>query len=138
MIYFLWAVIIIAAVTIDICSSNLLFVWFGLGALVAILLNVLGISFVVQLISFVLIGIIATLIFYPIFKKKLKEIPKTLTREEEIIGKEFIANTDIEDTGSVMIEGIYWTVINEGKAIKTGEKFIITGIVGIKFTIKSK
>lgn len=138
MIYFLWAVIIIAAVTIDICSSNLLFVWFGLGALVAILLNVLGISFVVQLISFVLIGIIATLIFYPIFKKKLKEIPKTLTREEEIIGKEFIANTDIEDTGSVMIEGIYWTVINEGKAIKTGEKFIITGIVGTKFTIKSK
>ncbi|MBU5316494.1 NfeD family protein [Clostridium bornimense] len=138
MIYFLWVVIIIAAVTIDICSSNLLFVWFGLGALVAILLNVLGISFVVQLISFVLIGIIATLIFYPIFKKKLKEIPKTLTREEEIIGKEFIANTDIEDTGSVMIEGIYWTVINEGKAIKTGEKFIITGIVGTKFTIKSK
>lgn len=138
MIYFLWVVIIIAAVTIDICSSNLLFVWFGLGALVAILLNVLGISFVVQLISFVLIGIIATLIFYPIFKKKLKEIPKTLTREEEIIGKEFIANTDIEDTGSVMIDGIYWTVINEGKAIKTGEKFIITGIVGTKFTIKSK
>ncbi|WP_294344506.1 NfeD family protein [uncultured Clostridium sp.] len=138
MIYFLWIVIIIAAVTIDICSSNLLFVWFGLGALVAILLNVLGISFVVQLISFVLIGIIATLIFYPIFKKKLKEIPKTLTREEEIIGKEFIANTDIEDTGSVMIDGIYWTVINEGKAIKTGEKFIITGIVGTKFTIKSK
>lgn len=138
MIYFLWAVIIIAAVTIDICSSNLLFVWFGLGALVAILLNVLGISFVVQLISFVLIGIIATLIFYPIFKKKLKEIPKTLTREEEIIGKEFIANTDIEDTGSVMIEGIYWTVINEGKAIKAGEKFIITGMVGTKFTIKSK
>lgn len=138
MIYFLWAVIIIAAVTIDICSSNLLFVWFGLGALVAILLNVLGISFVVQLISFVLIGIIATLIFYPIFKKKLKEIPKTLTREEEIIGKEFIANTDIEDTGSVMIEGIYWTVINEGEAIKAGEKFIITGMVGTKFTIKSK
>ena len=138
MIYFLWIVIIIAAVTIDICSSNLLFVWFGLGALVAILLNVLGISFVVQLISFVLIGIIATLIFYPIFKKKLKEIPKTLTREEEIIGKEFIANTDIEDTGSVMIDGIYWTVINEGKAIKTGEKFIITGMVGTKFTIKSK
>lgn len=138
MIYFLWIVIIIAAVTIDICSSNLLFVWFGLGALVAILLNVLGISFVVQLISFVLIGIIATLIFYPIFKKKLKEIPKTLTREEEIIGKEFIANTDIEDTGSVMIEGIYWTVINEGEAIKAGEKFIITGMVGTKFTIKSK
>ena len=138
MIYFLWVVIIIAAVTIDICSSNLLFVWFGLGALVAILLNVLGISFVVQLISFVLIGIIATLIFYPIFKKKLKEIPKTLTREEEIIGKEFIANTDIEDTGSVMIEGIYWTVINEGEAIKAGEKFIITGMVGTKFTIKSK
>lgn len=138
MIYFLWAVIIIAAVTIDICSSNLLFVWFGFGALVAILLNVLGISFVVQLISFVLIGIIATLIFYPIFKKKLKEIPKTLTREEEIIGKEFIANTDIEDTGSVMIEGIYWTVINEGKVIKAGEKFIITGMVGTKFTIKSK
>lgn len=138
MIYFLWVVIIIAAVTIDICSSNLLFVWFGFGALVAILLNVLGISFVVQLISFVLIGIIATLIFYPIFKKKLKEIPKTLTREEEIIGKEFIANTDIEDTGSVMIEGIYWTVINEGKVIKAGEKFIITGMVGTKFTIKSK
>ena len=93
MIYFLWAVIIIAAVTIDICSSNLLFVWFGLGALVAILLNVLGIPFVVQVIVFVLLGIILTLIFYPIFKKKLKEIPKTLTREEEMIGKEFIAKT---------------------------------------------
>lgn len=138
MIYFLWAVIIIAAVTIDICSSNLLFVWFGIGALVAILLNVLGVPFVVQVIVFVLLGIILTLIFYPIFKKKLKEIPKTLTREEEMIGKAFIAKTDIESTGSVMIDGTYWTVINEGKAIKAGESFIITGIVGTKFTIKSK
>ena len=80
---------------------------------------------------------------FSIFQTESEEILERLFNnffalEATPANKEFIANTDIEDTGSVMIEGIYWTVINEGKAIKTGEKFIITGIVGIKFTIKSK
>lgn len=138
MIYFLWIVVVIAAIAIDICTSSFLFVWFGAGALVAIILNILGISLAVQIVVFAVVGTALTLIFYPIFKNKIKEIPKTLTREEEMIGKEFISKTDIENTGSVMIDGTYWTVINEGEKIKAGESFIVTGIKGTKFIVKRK
>ncbi|WP_242851444.1 NfeD family protein [Clostridium sp. DMHC 10] len=55
--------------------------------------------------------------------------------EEKYIGKELVAERDIEETSKIMVGGIYWTVENIGHPIKRGEKFVITGIKGNKFLI---
>jgi len=43
---------------------------------------------------------------------------------------------EILSTSQVKVNGEYWTVINEGDVIHVGEKFMITGIQGIKLRIK--
>lgn len=56
--------------------------------------------------------------------------------EETYIGKVFIAEEDIEETGRVKVGGNYWTAENVGKKILKGQKFQVTGIDGNKLTIK--
>lgn len=135
MVYVVWIVILIAAIIVDLSTSNMLFVWFGLGALIALILSLLNVSIEIQIITFILTGTILTLLIYPIFKKKLKDIPKTLPREDLFIGKEFIAQNQIKDKTQIMIDGTYWTAINMGETIEKGESFKIIKIDGVKLVI---
>lgn len=137
MIY-LWVAIIIISVIADIATSLMLFVWYGVGALVATILELYGFGFGTQIIVFAVVGSLLTIIFYPIFKRKTKNIPKTLTREEQFIGTELFAKEDIGETGRIMVDGAYWSVINEGEPIKAGNKFKVTAIRGTKFLVKGE
>lgn len=137
MIY-LWVAIIIVSVIADIATSLMLFVWYGVGALVAAILELYGFGFGSQVVVFAVVGSILTIIFYPIFKRKLKNIPKTLTREEQYIGTELVAKEDIDTNGRIMVDGAYWSVINEGEPIKAGDKIKITAIKGTKFLVKGE
>ena len=56
--------------------------------------------------------------------------------EETYIGKIMESEKEIVSKSQVKVSGEYWTVINEGDVIHIGEKFIITGIEGIKLKIK--
>ncbi len=56
--------------------------------------------------------------------------------EETYIGKIMVAEENIDQKATLKINGIYWTVINEGEIIHKGEKFIISSIDGAKFRIK--
>ena len=136
MVYAVWIVILLAAVLIDLFTSNMLFVWFGAGAVLAIILNVFEFSIGIQAVAFALTGSILTLVFYPIFKKKLKEIPKTIPREEQFLGKTFVAEDDIIDKTQIMIDGTYWSAENSGDVIKKGQQYKIVEIKGIKLIIK--
>ncbi|GKX65065.1 NfeD family protein [Inconstantimicrobium mannanitabidum] len=137
MIY-LWVAIIIVSVIADIATSLMLFVWYGVGALVAAILELYGFGFGSQVVAFAVVGSILTIIFYPIFKRKLKNIPKTLTREEQYIGTELVAKEDIDRNGRIMVDGAYWSVINEGEPIKAGNKIKIIAIKGTKFLVKGE
>ena len=43
---------------------------------------------------------------------------------------------EVTNKAQVKVNGEYWTVINEGDKINKGDKFIITGIEGIKLKIE--
>lgn len=132
----LWIIVAIVMVAIDLATSAFLFSWIGLGAIVAMFANLLALSFLVQVIIFGIVSLIAIGIGYPWAKKKFKaSIRTTPLMEETYIGMIFDAEERIESTAGIKISGIYWTVINEGEIIEKGDKFIITGIQGNKFTI---
>jgi membrane protein implicated in regulation of membrane protease activity len=132
-----WLIIAICAVTIDILTSNFCFVLFSIGAIVAAICGALGVPFMAQIIIFAIISIISLLIGYPWLKKKYKVMHKnTPLMEETYIGKVIESEKEIGSKAQVKVNGEYWTVINEGDAIHIGEKFIITGIEGIKLKIE--
>ena len=133
-----WIIVIIAAVGIDIMTSAMIFIWFALGALGAIIAYVPGASVATQVIVFCILSIIGLVVGYPISKKIIKKsVRVTKTMEQTYIGKEFTAEDDIVNSGHVKINGSYWTVINDGPRIQKGEKFKIFGIKGTKLVVSA-
>lgn len=132
----LWIIVAIVMVGIDLATSAFLFSWIGLGAIAAMFANLLALSFFTQVIIFGIVSLIAIGIGYPWAKKKFKaSIRTTPLMEETYIGMIFDSEERIEDTARIKVSGIYWAAVNEGEAIRKGDKFIITGIQGNKFTI---
>ncbi|VYT84583.1 NfeD family protein [Clostridium tertium] len=134
-----WIIIAAVVIAIDIITSNFLFVWFAVGALAAMIAELVGLSFSIQVIIFLVVNLITILIGYPWAKKKFKKVVnRTPLMEETYIGRVMEAEEDIKDRAKVKVDGIYWTVLNNGEEIKKGEHFKIIGIEGIKLTIKKE
>lgn len=132
-----WLAIAIFAFVIDILTSNFCFVLFSIGAIVAAICGALGISFWFQIIIFAIISIISLMIGYPWLKKKYKTLHKNIPlMEQTYIGKVMKSEIEIDKKAQVKVNGEYWTVINDGSVIHEGDKFVITGIEGIKLKIK--
>lgn len=131
-----WIIVCIIVIAVDILTSNFLFSWFAVGALLALIASATGVEFTIQIIIFLVTSIITIAIGYPITKKKFKDTVKRLPlMEEKYIGKVMVAEEDIIDKGRVKLEGSYWTVENKGVEIKKGDKFVILSIEGIKLSI---
>ena len=132
-----WLIVAIFFVAIDILTSAFVFCWFGIGAVVSIVLSLMNVKFAIQFIAFTVVSLIAIAIGYPLTKNAVKKSVKhTPLMEETYIGKTFTAEKDIEETGRVKVGGNYWTTENVGKKILKGQKFQITGIDGNKLIIK--
>ncbi|MCI9069279.1 NfeD family protein [Clostridium sp.] len=134
-----WILVAIAVIAIDIVTSTFVFMWFSLGAFVAIILSLIGISVAWQIVAFLVMGVATVSIGYPWAKKKFKaDVNHVPTMEQTYIGKEMIANEDMEEKSKIKVSGIYWTAYNKGKIIKKGERYTITGIEGNKLIVKLK
>lgn len=132
-----WLIVAICAFAIDILTSNFCFMLFSIGAVVAAICAVLGVPFLIQILIFAIISIISLSVGYPWLKKKYKSMhKKTPLMEEKYIGRVMESEKEIVTKSQVKVNGEYWTVINEGNVIHEGEKFVITGIEGIKLKIK--
>lgn len=135
----IWLLIAVIAIIIDLFTSSFIFMWFSIGALLAIILSFIGVSIELQLIAFLVTAITLIAIGYPWAKKKFKvEKNHTLTMEETYIGRVMTANEDIVEKSKIKVDGIYWTIYNKGRKIIKGEQFIITGIEGNKLVVKLK
>lgn len=133
----LWVLIAIGALVIDIITSTFFFAGFTIGGIFALIAQLGGSPFIVQVIVFAVVSAVAVAVEFIWFRKKVrKSIPKTLKMEEKYIGRVITVDEDIEDRGRIKIQGIYWTIENEDdKPIKKGQKAKIIGVRGNKITI---
>ncbi|MGL5574774.1 MAG: NfeD family protein, partial [Sarcina sp.] len=83
-----WLFVIIIAVILDFSTSDFVFSGFGVGAILALILNVLGLSTIIQIIVFGVVGAVFIFAIYPIIKKRIKKDKLgTKVMEETYIGK---------------------------------------------------
>lgn len=135
----IWTLIAIAVIVIDIVTSSFIFMWFSIGALVAIILSLLNVSIVWQIIAFLVTGIATVSVGYPWAMKKFKaNVNHVKTMEQAYIGKVMTAEEDMGETSKIKVSGIYWTACNKGDVIKKGQKYTIVGIEGNKLTVSLK
>lgn len=136
-ILLVWSIIGIIALTVDLITSAFIFIWFTVGAIAAVIANLLGCSTAVQILLFIVVSALFTAVGYPFAKKTIKKtVAKTPTTEEGYIGRQFTIENDIVEKSTMKIDGIYWTVRNDGEAVKKGDKVQITGIEGNKLLIR--
>lgn len=132
-----WIVLTIILIAIDILTSAFLFCFIAIGTFLAMIANLMGASFVIQVIIAGIVSIIAIAIGVPFARKKFKiDTRSKLLMEETYIGRVFNCEENIKEGGRLKVAGIYWAVVNEGEEILKGDKLIITGIVGSKLKIK--
>lgn len=135
----IWILVAVFVIAIDIITSSFIFMWFSIGALVAIIFSLLGASVTWQIIAFLVTSVATVSIGYPWAKKKFKaDINHVPTMEQTYIGKVMTAEEDMKENSRIKISGVYWTAYNKGEIIKKGKKYTITGIEGNKLIVNLK
>ncbi|WP_097026368.1 NfeD family protein [Clostridium peptidivorans] len=133
----MWVIIGGVALAVDLITSSLLYVWFTVGSLAALLALILGYSFTVQVIAFIAVSVLFLAIGYPLAKEILKKsVDNIPTMEAGYVGREIIVDNEVIERAMVKVDGVYWTVKNEGEPINKGDKVKVTGIEGNKLIIK--
>lgn len=134
-ILWLWLLIIVGALGADLATSNIFFVGFSLGALVALVTQWMGATAMLQYTLFALVSGLSMALGYPLVKKALLKAPKNVNPNQRFVGREITLEEEIARQGRLKIDGVYWTVKNEGPPIKRGEKAQIVGVEGNKVVI---
>ncbi|QCX33352.1 NfeD family protein [Caloramator sp. E03] len=118
---YLWILISLVAILIDILTSSFLFFSFAIGGIAALLSYTLNASVMVQIGLFLILSIISILWAAPFVKRVLTKTPPAFkTMEQNYIGKIVTAQEDIKDKSQIKYQGIYWYAVNHGEPIKRG------------------
>ncbi|MEN8434799.1 NfeD family protein [Clostridium septicum] len=134
-----WIVVAVIVTVLDILTSSFLFVWFAVGGFAAMVASMLGATWWLQVMVFLIVSIITISIGYPWAKKKFKaSIKHTPLMEETYIGRVMKAESDILQKARVKVDGIYWTVQNQGDIIKKDSNFRIVSIEGNKLIVNKE
>ena len=138
--FYIWIILLVLAVIIELATTDLTSVWFAAGALSALILNLFVQDELiwVQIIVFAVVSIIAIIIIKPIIKKKFNaEVVET--NANALIGRTVIVVEPISlyNPGSIKVEGIEWTAKTEQESFEPGDLVEIVSITGNTMLVKS-
>lgn len=133
----IWIVVMVTAVIFEIATSDLVSIWFAIGALGGLTCAALRTEIYIQIVVFTVVTIILLLVTRPLVKKFTSntEIP---TNADRLIGKIAEVTVDIPSfgKGEVLVEYQRWGAIGlNNLEFKTGTKVIIRKIEGNKLIV---
>mgnify|MGYP004703220123 CR=1 FL=1 len=134
-----WIIAIVAFISIEAATIQLVSIWFMGGALAGMIAAMCGLGFVWQFGLFVAVSALLLAIFRPILRKNLT--PKhTRTNADRLIGREALVTEPIDDlraTGAVRVDGVLWTARSEtGANIPENAVVTVTRIEGAKLFVR--
>lgn len=137
----MWYIWLIAAgifFIIEIMTVGFLVFWFGIGALIAMIVSFLTDNIFIQTLTFVVSSCILIPLTKPLLNKFVDKDKPLKTNAFSLINKEGIVVSKISpnDNGQVKVDGQYWTAINENhQIIDIGETVKIEKINGVKLVV---
>lgn len=138
-----WLAVLIILVMIEIFTLGLTTIWFAGGALVAIVVAVLGGPVWLQIMIAAVVSGVLLFFTRPVAMKYFNR-DRERTNAESLVGRQAIVISEINNLqgiGQVTINGMEWTArsIMDGQTIEPGDIVIIRGINGVKLLVeKSK
>lgn len=134
-----WLLFAIALGMLEAFTVDLVAIWFAIGATVAIIPAMLGLSFWIQLVVFLIVSLLTLAFTRPVAKDVLK-VRKTSTNADSVIGMVGIVTEEIdnlEERGRVRVNGLDWSArSDDGAPIARSERVLIKGIQGVKVIVE--
>ncbi len=139
MMVYVWLGILIAAVVLEIATSQIVSIWFAIGALAAFITALVGVEQLwIQIIVFVVVSAIAVAVTRPLVKKMINKKAEP-TNADMVIGKTGLVTEKIDNlapSGLVKVNGSIWTARSaDDSVIEENEKVIIKEISGVKLLV---
>ncbi len=141
-IYIVWAVAIVLFAVFEAVTTQLVSIWFLLGAIAALIAALFHLDFWIQILIFISVTAVALIGTRPLVKKKLNtKIEKT--NADRCIGQDAVVIEEINNiatTGQVKADGKVWTArcVNSNCIIPEGSVVKIEKIEGVKLIVSPK
>lgn len=135
-----WLAVMIVLIIIEIVTVGLTTIWFAAGALVAMLVSVLGGGVILQVAVFLAVSF-GMLVFTRPFAMKYINSSHIKTNYEGAIGKIVRITQDVDNrngTGAAVVNGQEWTVraSNDDQKIPAGSLAKVINISGVKLIVE--
>lgn len=132
-----WGVIFLAVVIIEVSTTDLTCIWFGISSLVSLFAAILKANIYVQLSLFLGLTVILILATRPLVKRLAKK--ETIhTNSDKVLDMIGIVTKDIPagEIGEVKVNSEVWRAVSiEGEDILVGEKVVVKSITGNKLLV---
>ncbi len=134
-----WIGAMVVLTVVELCTFNMITVWFVAGAAASFVASVLGVSLETQLWIFVIVSVAALVVTKPLISKKLKNT-RISTNADRIIGMKAIVTEDISPdkfAGKVKAGGQEWSAVSaDGEIKQAGSSVTVEKIEGVKLVVR--
>ncbi len=136
---YVWMVVLIATIAIEAFTLNLVSIWFGVGALAALILTTLELPVAAQLIAFIVVAAALLVLVRP-FTKRLLRIKDEKTNADRIIGQTAIVTVKINNAlsqGEIKLMGQNWSARSaDDTQIAVGDTVRVLAIAGVRAVVE--
>lgn len=134
-----WIGALVLLVVVEALTTQLVTIWFAVGAAGAIIANLLGAQYWVQWSVFIVLSVLSLIVTRPLVKKFTKRKVQP-TNADRNIGAKAIVLEDIDNTagtGAVNVRGIVWTARSvNGERIEKDANVVVKAIEGVKLLVQ--
>ena len=132
-----WLAVAVILLVIEAVTINLVTIWFGIGALCAMVVSIFVDSFFISFAVFVVASFRLLMITKPMCKKIIKKVP---TNVDRLIGQTALVTQEIDPVlgaGQVSVKGVVWSAKTEGDQKIVKDTIVeVTEISGVKLVVK--
>ena len=138
--WIIWLIVFVVMLIIEAATTALATVWFAVGALVAMLMDLCGAPHNLQIIVMAAVSLVTFAICMIWIRPKLESLRRAnvqRTNADRLIGMEgvvIVPVNPVEGKGQVKVEGQVWSAKSEG-AIDEGTTVKIRAIEGVKLIV---
>ena len=138
----IWLVIAIIMIIIEVVTTGLATLWFAVGAIVAMIMDLCGASPALQIIVMSVVSIVCFALCMIWVRPKLESLRKKniqRTNADRLIGREGIVIVPLNRTegkGQVKVDGQIWSA-KADEDIAEGIKVVVKSIEGVKLVVET-
>ena len=136
----IWTVTMVVCIVLELSTVSLTCIWFGLGALAALLASLFHAPIWLQVVWFFVVSVLALIATRPLVKKYINGKTQP-TNADMLIGQTCVVLEPISNlsgTGAVKVGGKVWTARStDGTVFAPGERVVAVRIEGVKLMVAS-